>query len=51
MIFTVFSWLKRSSKNHERCSLSLNAKPVQIMNVASVVVHGRMFREKKIIKS
>ena len=49
MIFTVFSWLKVSPKNHGRCFVSLNRKPVQIMkSFFTVFVHGGMVREIKI---
>ena len=52
MIFTVSSWLKRSPKNHEKCSVSLNVKPDQIMKSCfTIVVLGGMLRQKKIIKS
>ena len=50
--FDVWIRSKTFTKNHERCSVSLNAKPVQIMKSCfTVVVHGGMLREKKIIKS
>ena len=44
--------LKLSPKNHERCFVNLNAKPVQIMKSCfTVVVHGEMLREKNTVKS
>ena len=40
---------KTFTKNHERCFVSLNGKPVQIVKSCfSVVVHSGMLRENKI---
>ena len=48
MIFTESSWLKRSPKNHDKCSVSLKAKPDQIMKSCfTIVVLGGMLREKE----